>query len=84
MEVCPDSREREKDRQRATWDWKVEERTGDLPLVVHSLTVTGMSPAIMAQNDDKPLEKKTLEELRAMLPWTPPYDPRFPNQNQTR
>lgn len=63
---------------------KVEERTGDPALVVHSLTVAGMSTAIMSKQDDKPIEKKTLEELRAMLPWTPPYDPRFPNQNQTR
>ena len=26
----------------------------------------------------------TIDELRAKLGWTPPYDPRFPNTNQTR
>lgn len=40
-----------------------------------------MPSAIMSAKEGK---AETIDELRAKLGWTPPYDPRFPNTNQTR
>lgn len=46
-----------------------------------------MPPAsIMSKSGEKGKgeEELTIQEMRAKLGWTPPYDPRFPNTNQTR
>ena len=43
--------------------------------------LTACSVAIMAQ---KPKEGMSIDEFREWLGWTPPYDPRFPNMNQTK
>ena len=45
-----------------------------------------MPSAIMSgkKPGEKSVDDMTTEELRAKLGWVPPYDPRFPNTNQTR
>lgn len=41
-----------------------------------------MPSAIMSKKGEE--KEMTLEEMRAKLGWNPPYDPRFPNTNQTK